>query len=513
MASDFPTGISRSSPSNTGASDPGYEKAKPAHSDPLGRHAGGVPLAGRQEAGRPRAGLHGSFEAEDGGNRGGRTVEGPVQPPERNETRPNHGLCIHGHLAHPDTPGKCSVSDRPEDHEVRDDNDQHAPNHGLLPQPRGLVLELEEAGAAYEKTIEGPVGQAEKTHLLGGRRIDRQAVDVVRLSLSLANLVGVAVPPDTALAQQPVRGQPGGREEQRRPPGVGRQDGCESEASEQLNQSGGDEIHARGERRSRDSQVKVARHAEVRGHLGVLEVPHPRQAHAGQRQAVVEPRGGSVSQVGADRSVNGRQDLQRHEHGSHDSQRASEWPAILDRPYQHSYRDGEDGRQNSAQDEHGPPGRSQPRIRSLQSAEELQLLPRTQVFQHWRSSEGMPNGSSGMAHYLPVFLVPRRWLFAAVPSLAPARPTVAATAGLSSLTLMGPGQVARVFIRRRQCEGCGLACWRLWRKCRYPNDAGHVFAEGGAGASGLPQVSQNRPWQRKRIVGHIDAVEPRIATH
>ena len=51
----------------------------------------------------------------------------------------------------------------------------------------------------------------------------RQPIGVVGVALRLANLRCVAIAPDRALAQQPVRGEPGAASSSGRPPGVGRQ--------------------------------------------------------------------------------------------------------------------------------------------------------------------------------------------------------------------------------------------------------------------------------------------------
>ena len=97
---------------------------------------------------------------------------------------------------------------RPEHHDVRGEHQQQAPDHGPLAQPGGLPVELEELLAPRPEALDGPARQPEEPQLLGRGRLDRQAVGVVGVALGLADFLGVAVAPDAALAQQPVRGQP-----------------------------------------------------------------------------------------------------------------------------------------------------------------------------------------------------------------------------------------------------------------------------------------------------------------
>ena len=61
---------------------------------------------------------------------------------------------------------------------------------------------------AVDEAVDHPAGQAEQPQLLGRRRVDGQPVGVVGVALGRPHLVGVAVAPDRALAQQPVGGQP-----------------------------------------------------------------------------------------------------------------------------------------------------------------------------------------------------------------------------------------------------------------------------------------------------------------
>ena len=83
---------------------------------------------------------------------------------------------------------------------------------------------------------------------------------------------------------------------------------------------------------------------------------HARRTHAGLGQPVVEPRGGPVAEVGADRLVNRREHLEQDEHGADEGERTGEAVAVLHGADEHAHRDGEHRRQHAAQDEHDPPG-------------------------------------------------------------------------------------------------------------------------------------------------------------
>ena len=158
--------------------------------------------------------------------------------------------------------------------------------------------------AARDEAVDRPAGEAEQPQLLAGRRIDGEPVGVVGVALRAAHLVGVAVAPDRALAQQPVRGQPGAararaapttrsrraRRRDARPPIIS----TSPPAMKSIEIDSGGPGHA---------EVEVARDGEVAGELRVLEVPHARRAHAGLGEPVVEPGRGAVAEVGADRLV------------------------------------------------------------------------------------------------------------------------------------------------------------------------------------------------------------------
>ena len=115
---------------------------------------------------------------------------------------------------------------------------------------------------------------------------------------------------------------------------------------------------------------------------GILEMAHARRPHAGLGQPVVQPRRGAIAEVGAERLVDRRQDLQQDEDDAGEGERAGQAVAALHRADEHARRDREDRRQHAAQDEHDPPAGGQQRVGLRQDAEELPLLARGQLANH-----------------------------------------------------------------------------------------------------------------------------------
>ena len=140
---------------------------------------------------------------------------------------------------------------------------QQAPEHRALAQPRRLPEKIGEVMAARPEAFDDPVGQSKQPQLLGGRRIDREPVGIVGMALGVANFFGVAVAPDGALAQQPVRGEPCAREQDRRPPRVAGEHDRRGEAPHHLHQPAGDEVHRYEQRRPADAEIEIAGHREV----------------------------------------------------------------------------------------------------------------------------------------------------------------------------------------------------------------------------------------------------------
>ena len=187
----------------------------------------------------------------------------------------------------------------------------------------------------------------------------------------------------------------------------------------------------------------------------------PGRPHAGLGEPVVEPRGGAVAEVGADAPGGSGVSTcsSTNTTPTNASGPASASPrctAPTSTPMAMANSGGQHAAQRRARAHQAA---AQPAVGLRQDGEELPLLARTQVFQHWRSSEGVCRMvAQEWPVYLPVFLVPRRYLFAAVPSMAPAGPTVAAAAGFIIYS-DGSWTGGSGIYRRRQCEGCGPDCW------------------------------------------------------
>ncbi len=220
------------------------------------------------------------------------------------------------------------------------------------------------------------VGEPEQAQLLGGGRIDRQTIRVVRVALRLANFGGVAVAPDGAFAEEPMRGEPGSDQQQRRPPGEGCQHQRRGQSAGHLHHPGRDEIHRDRKRRAGDAEVEVARHGEIGGEARVFEVPHARRAGAGGGQLIVEPGGRAASEVRADCVMEGRQHLQQHEHHAGHAQRLRQRIAALHRADQNAHGDGEYSREQPPQHQRGPPGERERAVCLRENAEKCPFFRR-----------------------------------------------------------------------------------------------------------------------------------------
>ncbi len=232
--------------------------------------------------------------------------------------------------------------------------------------------------------------------LAGGSTARRYAYSASRCAPRTS--LGVPVAPDGALAQQPVRRQPGAGEHDRRPPRVPCQDHGGGEAADHLDHAVGDEVHGDGERRSRHPEIEVARHGEVVRERRILEVPHARRAHAGLGEAVVQPSRRAVAQVRAERLVNGAEHLEQHEYRPGKSQGPGERVPVLNRGDEHTHRDRERRRQGASKNEDQPPRGGKPRGRLRQNGKELPFLALGQSCDH---AQILPQNWPPLAEPLP----------------------------------------------------------------------------------------------------------------
>jgi hypothetical protein len=241
-----------------------------------------------------------------------------------------------------------------------------------------------QAGAARDEATDRPPGEAEQPQLLAGGRIHREPVGIVGIPLRLSHLVGVAVTPDRALAQEPVRRQPRARERDRRPPRIGGQDCGGREPADHLDHPARDEIHRDRQRRAGHAEVEVARDRQVVGERRILEVTHARRTHTGLGEPVIQPRGRAVAEVGARRLMDRAQHLKQHEHSAGKPERAGEHVAALHGADEHAHRDRERRRQEAPEEEDDPPGGGETGGRLRQDGEELPFFAVGQAGEHDR---------------------------------------------------------------------------------------------------------------------------------
>ena len=175
-----------------------------------------------------------------------------------------------------DAPPAADRRERPEHRHVRADDQQQAPHDRLLAQPCGLVLQRVKQRASRDEAIERPLGETEETQLFRGWRIDGEAVGVLGVALRGADLGGVAVAPDGALAQQPVRRQPHAAQARSAP--TTRTPQARSREAIPPNSSTSPpamKSMEMTERRSGHSEVEVARDGQVARERGSSRCPMP----------------------------------------------------------------------------------------------------------------------------------------------------------------------------------------------------------------------------------------------
>ena len=108
-------------------------------------------------------------------------------------------------------------------------------------------------------------------------------------------------------------------------------------------------------------------------------MPGGPEARAGQ--LVVEPGGGAVADVRAERGMQRAQDLQQDEQHADDAERNGQRLMMLDGVDDEAGRDREPGRKQAAQGQQGPPARCQCPVGMPERGGKLQLLPVAQAGQ------------------------------------------------------------------------------------------------------------------------------------
>ena len=168
----------------------------------------------------------------------------------------------------------------------------------------------------------------------------------------------------------------------RRPPRVAEEHGGRSEAPDHLHQSAGDEVQPVGQRRPGHAEVEVARDGEVAGEARVLEVAHAGRAHAGAREAVVEPGRGPVAEIVAEGCVDRREHLQEDENDAGEHERADQAVAALHGRDEQAHGNREDRGQDAAKQQDDPPRDGEAAVRLWQHREKLPLVALAQTLPH-----------------------------------------------------------------------------------------------------------------------------------
>jgi len=127
------------------------------------------------------------------------------------------------------------------------------------------------------------------------------------------------------------------------------------------------------------SKVEVARDGEVGGKLRIFEVPHASRSDASLGKPIVEPRGGAVAEIGADRLMDRCEHLEQDKHGANQRKRPGKAPSALDCAHEAAHGDGEHRRQHASQDKCDPPGHRETVISLRQDSEELPFITLTQA--------------------------------------------------------------------------------------------------------------------------------------
>ena len=128
-----------------------------------------------------------------------------------------------------------------------------------------------------DEPFDGPPGESEQAQLLARRRIDGEPIRILGVALRGANLGRVAIEPDGAFAQQPMRGEPSADEYDRRPPRERKENDGGRDAAYHLRHAAGDEVHGDRQRRPGHPEIEVTGRDEVARERGVLEVRDARR--------------------------------------------------------------------------------------------------------------------------------------------------------------------------------------------------------------------------------------------
>jgi hypothetical protein len=370
IAIELPAGTCRSNPSST--------RRPSSYANTTSRKRRSTGPGARS---RPRPGVSAPARADRGleplerHHRCAGAVEHPAEPTERERRHTDRGLHVHHHPTGRQVTVDRSPGDQPEHEQVHRRDDREAAGHRLFAEPRGLELQVVQGRARRHEPVDHPSRQAEQPELLARRRVDGEAVRVLGVSLGAADVVGVAIAPHAALAEQPVGGTPAEQHRERRPPREPEQQSRRGDPDHHLHEPVREEVHRDRQRRAHHPEVEVAGHREIGGQLGPFEVADAVGAQRGRHQPVVQVGGHPLAEVGAQQLVQRVQHHRQREHRAGERERPDERAVRLDRRHQPPERDGDDRRHDAAQHDQHPPGGVQPGRGATERSEEPHLLP------------------------------------------------------------------------------------------------------------------------------------------
>ena len=109
----------------------------------------------------------------------------------------------------------------------------------------------------------------------------------------------------------------------------------------------------------------------------------PRRENAGRGELIIEPRGRAAAEVRTHRAMNGRKDLQQHENDAKQRERDCEIRLMLDGAHQRAHGDGENGREQSPQNQHGPPNERESAVSARQCAGNRPKIAGAELLDDW----------------------------------------------------------------------------------------------------------------------------------
>src|SRR6516162_1944772 len=298
---------------------------------------------------------HGWLESQHSSDRSSGPVERPTESAERNHRNADGALHVHHSGPQSDSPVCGAACQRPKNRDIRADYQKQAPDQWPLAQSCGSVLKLVQTSPSRNETLHCPGGESKQPQFLARGWIHGKPISVVGITLRATHLFGVAVAPDSAFTQKPMRGRPRAREQDRHPPRISGKDHGTANAADHLHHAAGDKIHGNSQRRARHSEVEVTRHGQVARQFWIFQMADPRRAHARFREPVVKPSSRAVAQIGAYCLMNRAEYLKEDKNCANKRQRTRERIAALHGAYKNTHCNGKCRRQSTSEQKSSPP--------------------------------------------------------------------------------------------------------------------------------------------------------------